>query len=147
MFYYQVSSDSCPMNKRRGRNSSSTCPRLRAGRFSRSGTRWSSWWSPTREPGNTPHAVSGSSGKSRLCICNQHSVNLFSSSISTAQRPERLLSKLKAMNIEEMARGAARVVVIRQPKGPDGTRGFAPRGGKEKSPTVVMDLMEQLTAQ
>ena len=51
------------------------------------------------------------------------------------------------MNIEEKARGAARIVVIRQPKGPDGTKGFAPRGTKEKSPAVVMDLMEQLTAQ
>merc|ERR1719225_2164988 len=67
--------------------------------------------------------------------------------LCTSRRPERLISKLKTMNNEEMARGAARVVVIRQPKGPDGTRGFAPRGGKEKSPTVVMDLMEQLTAQ
>ena len=66
---------------------------------------------------------------------------------STSQRPERLISKLKTMNIEEMARGAARVVVIRQPRGPDGTRGFSPRGGKDKSPPVVMDLMEQLTAQ
>ena len=65
---------------------------------------------------------------------------------SNAQRPERLISKLKTMNIEEKARGAARVVVIRQPKGPDGTKGFAPRGNKEKSPVVVMDLMEQLTA-
>ena len=65
---------------------------------------------------------------------------------SNAQRPERLISKLKTMNIEEKARGAARVVVTRQPKGPDGTKGFAPRGGKQKSPVVVMDLMEQLTA-
>jgi len=67
--------------------------------------------------------------------------------LCTSQRPERLISKLKTMNIEEMARGAARIVVIRQPRGPDGTRGFAPRGAKEKSPAVVMDLMEQLTAQ
>merc|ERR1719225_722026 len=66
--------------------------------------------------------------------------------LCNAQRPERLISKLKTMNIEEKARGAARVVVIRQPKGPDGTKGFAPRGNKEKSPVVVMDLMEQLTA-
>ena len=66
---------------------------------------------------------------------------------SNAQQPERLISQLKTMNIEEKARGAARVVVIRQPKGPDGTKGFAPRGNKEKSPVVVMDLMEQLTAQ
>merc|ERR1719447_1584511 len=67
--------------------------------------------------------------------------------LCTSQRPERLISKLKTMNIEEMARGAARIVVIRQPRGPDGTRGFAPRGAKEKSPAIVMDLMEQLTAQ
>ena len=51
------------------------------------------------------------------------------------------------MNIEEVARGGPRVVVVRQPKGPDGTKGFRPRGTKEKSPAVVMDLMEQLTAQ
>ena len=69
-----------------------------------------------------------------VCIC------------SNAQRPERLISKLKTMNIEEKARGAARVVVTRQPKGPDGTKGFLQRRGKEKSPVVVMDLMEQLTA-
>jgi len=66
--------------------------------------------------------------------------------LCNAQRPERLISKLKTMNIEEKARGAARVVVTRQPKGPDGTKGFLQRRGKEKSPVVVMDLMEQLTA-
>ena len=66
---------------------------------------------------------------------------------STSQRPERLISKLKTMNIEEMARGGARIVVVRQPRGPDGTKGFAPRGAPEKSQPVVIDLMEQLTAQ
>jgi len=67
--------------------------------------------------------------------------------LCTSQRPERLISKLKTMNIEEVARGGPRVTVIRQPKGPDGTKGFRPRGPKEKSPAVPMDLMEQLTAQ
>merc|ERR550539_2007822 len=67
--------------------------------------------------------------------------------LCTSRRPERLISKLKTMNLEEAARGAPRIVVIRQPKGPDGTKGFGPRGAKEKSPVVVMDLMEQLTAQ
>ena len=51
------------------------------------------------------------------------------------------------MNIEEVARGGPRVTVIRQPKGPDGTKGFKFRSPKEKSPTVTLDLMEQLTAQ
>jgi len=67
--------------------------------------------------------------------------------LCTSQRPERLISKLKTMNIEEVARGGPRVTVIRQPKGPDGTKGFRPRGPKERSPAVPMDLMEQLTAQ
>lgn len=31
-----------------------------------------------------------------------------------------MLSKLKAMNLEDLARGGKRIVVIRQPKGPDG---------------------------
>jgi hypothetical protein len=100
--------------------------------------------SQIREPGNTPHAALGSSGK---IYCFPASYILFLTICSTSQRPERLISKLKTMNNEELARGAPRMVVIRQPKGPDGTKGFGPRGAKEKSPVVVMDLMEQLTAQ
>jgi hypothetical protein len=57
------------------------------------------------------------------------------------------LWEVQTMNIEEVARGGPRVTVIRQPKGPDGTKGFRPRGPKERSPAVPMDLMEQLTAQ
>lgn len=41
--------------------------------------------------------------------------------ISEKRRPERLLSRLKSMN-EEMV--GPRVIVIRPPKGPDGTHGF-----------------------
>ena len=63
----------------------------------------------------------------------------------TSQRPERLISKLKTMNIEEVARGGPRVTVIRQPKGPDGTKGFIPRVIKERSPAVFMDLMAYST--
>ncbi len=43
--------------------------------------------------------------------------------ISSSKRPDRLISKLKAMNLEDLARGGKRIVVIRQPKGPDGTPG------------------------
>merc|ERR1719187_499 len=68
--------------------------------------------------------------------------------LCVSKRPERLISKLKTMNIEENSRGGPKIIVIRQPRGPDGTRGFKPRtDSKEKSPEVVMDLMEQLTAQ
>lgn len=42
--------------------------------------------------------------------------------ITEKRRPERLLSRLKSMN-EEMV--GPRVVVVRPPKGPDGTKGFS----------------------
>ena len=101
--------------------------------------------SQIKEPGSIPPAASGSCGKISLTLLE--SCILIILLPSTSQRPERLISKLKTMNNEEAARGAPRIVVIRQPKGPDGTKGFGPRGAKEKSPVVVMDLMEQLTAQ
>jgi len=44
--------------------------------------------------------------------------------LSSSKRPERLISKLKAMNLEDAARAGRKIVVTRQPKGPDGTKGF-----------------------
>ena len=38
-----------------------------------------------------------------------------------SQRPERLLNRLSKMSIDETA---PRLIVVRQPYGPDGTRGF-----------------------
>jgi len=68
--------------------------------------------------------------------------------LCVSKRPERLISKLKTMNIEENSRGGPKMIVVRQPRGPDGTKGFKPRSeNKEKTPEIVMDLMEQLTAQ
>merc|ERR1711981_1041474 len=40
--------------------------------------------------------------------------------LSSSKRPERLMSKLKTMRIEESARGGRTIVVIRQPRGPEG---------------------------
>merc|ERR1712018_1003353 len=40
--------------------------------------------------------------------------------LSSSKRPERLMSKLKAMNLEDAARGGKKIVVIRQPRGPEG---------------------------
>ena len=102
--------------------------------------------SQIKEPGSILPAASGSCGKTCLTLL-ESCILINPLLLSTSQRPERLISKLKTMNNEEAARGAPRIVVIRQPKGPDGTKGFGPRGAKEKSPVVVMDLMEQLTAQ
>ena len=42
---------------------------------------------------------------------------------SSSKRPERLISKLKTMNLEDLARGGKRIIVIRQPKGPDSAPG------------------------
>lgn len=42
-----------------------------------------------------------------------------------SERPERLLSRLRAGSTEEG--GGPRVVVLRPPRGPDGSRGFRPR--------------------
>ena len=39
---------------------------------------------------------------------------------SSSKRPERLISKLKTMNLEDAARGGKKIVVIRQPRGPEG---------------------------
>jgi len=44
--------------------------------------------------------------------------------LSSSKRPERLISKLKAMTMEEDARLGRKITVVRQPKGPDGSKGF-----------------------
>ncbi|XP_061723001.1 cold shock domain-containing protein E1 [Cydia pomonella] len=41
------------------------------------------------------------------------------------ERPERLLARLRTASLEES--GAPRVIVLRGPRGPDGSRGFRPR--------------------
>ena len=37
-------------------------------------------------------------------------------------------------------------MVVRQPKGQDGTKGFRPRGSPRERTAAVIDLMEQLIA-
>merc|ERR1712012_243953 len=45
--------------------------------------------------------------------------------LSSSKRPERLMSKLKAMNLEDDARLGKKMTVTRQPRGPDGSKGFS----------------------
>ena len=45
--------------------------------------------------------------------------------LSSSKRPERLISKLKAMNLEDDARAGRKIIVSRRPRGPDGTKGFS----------------------
>lgn len=40
---------------------------------------------------------------------------------SVKQRPERLISRLRTVSLEDTG---PKLTVVRQPKGPDGTRGF-----------------------
>ncbi|CAL4065525.1 unnamed protein product, partial [Meganyctiphanes norvegica] len=56
-------------------------------------------------------------GKSSAC-----SIARIMSKEAPRARPERLIHKLKNMNLESS--GKPRIKVIRQPKGPDGTKGF-----------------------
>lgn len=67
--------------------------------------------------------------KLRYIICNYQLVKYIMCNFSvlffsSSQRPERLKSKLKSMNLEDAARGGRKITVVRQPKGPDGTEGF-----------------------
>jgi len=42
--------------------------------------------------------------------------------VTSAPRPERLISRLKMNSIDE---SVPRLIIIRGPKGPDGTKGFS----------------------
>ena len=63
------------------------------------------------------------SGQSSSFRCSASCLKLFHLYSST-KRPERLISKLKTMNLEDAARGGKKMIVARQPKGPDGSKGF-----------------------
>lgn len=52
---------------------------------------------------------------------------LFVYSNGVQQRPERLISRLRTISLEETG---PKLTVVRQPKGPDGTRGFSQERSK-----------------
>lgn len=51
-------------------------------------------------------------------------------------RPERLISRLRTVSLDE---AGPRLTVIRQPKGPDGSRGFAPEMRAPRLPGTVSE--------
>lgn len=55
------------------------------------------------------------------------------------QRPERLVSRLRTLSTED---SGPRIIIVRQPRGPDGTNGFASRG-TEANPTAAGTLFEE----
>ncbi|XP_077302230.1 cold shock domain-containing Unr [Arctopsyche grandis] len=74
------------------------------------------------QPGDTVEytlVTNQRTGKSSAC--NITKVN----DLSSTTRPERLINRLRTISLEEHA--GPRLVVIRKPRGPDGTRGFRPR--------------------
>ncbi|XP_034946970.1 cold shock domain-containing protein E1 isoform X2 [Chelonus insularis] len=63
-----------------------------------------------------------------VLVTNQRTGKSFACNVSrlngesTQQRPERLINRLRTISLED---AGPKLTVIRQPKGPDGTRGFA----------------------
>ncbi|QQP38580.1 AGAP004937PAlike, partial [Caligus rogercresseyi] len=56
-----------------------------------------------------------------------------------AKRPDRLLSRIKSLNVDDKEKGGIKVVAIRQPKVPDGSKGF-----KSRSTMAAMALLEKM---
>ncbi|XP_026762174.1 cold shock domain-containing protein E1 [Galleria mellonella] len=78
------------------------------------------------QPGDTVEFVmltNPRNGKSSAC--NVVKIGSKAPTKARTERPERLLSRLRTASLEEAA--GPRVIVIRPPRGPDGSRGFRPR--------------------
>nr|XP_037272375.1 cold shock domain-containing protein E1-like isoform X3 [Rhipicephalus microplus] len=58
------------------------------------------------------------------------------------QRPERLVSRLRTLSTED---SGPRIIIVRQPRGPDGTNGFASRGGEANSSATLLEETEDAT--
>ena len=113
--------------------------------------RWSLWWWRTSARGNTRPAAWGS--------CARRDAPSDSSRSSRPWIWRRLPGEeWRYGTIQNCPNSIVilscflsfiliQVTVVRQPKGPDGTRGFRPRGSPRERTPAVMDLMEQLTAQ
>lgn len=56
------------------------------------------------------------------------------------QRPERLVSRLRTLSTED---SGPRIIIVRQPRGPDGTNGFASRNGAEANPAAETLVEEE----
>lgn len=73
------------------------------------------------------------SGKSSAC--NVVKVSNWHLSCSDVQaRPERLISRLRTISLDE---AGPKLTVVRQPKGPDGSKGFSTEARSDRVPGVV----------
>lgn len=60
-------------------------------------------------------------------------MNVFS---DVQARPERLISRLRTVSVDD---AGPKILVVRQPKGPDGSKGFAPEMRTPRLPGVVSE--------
>ncbi|XP_046389893.1 cold shock domain-containing protein E1 [Ischnura elegans] len=60
--------------------------------------------------------------------------------ISDSQRPERLISKLRGLSVDECG---PKLTVVRQPRGPDGTRGFSEANRAAREQAQHSSMQEQ----
>ncbi|XP_037524621.1 cold shock domain-containing protein E1 isoform X3 [Rhipicephalus sanguineus] len=56
------------------------------------------------------------------------------------QRPERLVSRLRTLSTED---SGPRIIIVRQPRGPDGTNGFASRGAEANPAATLVEETEE----
>lgn len=85
----------------------------------------------TLAPGDTVEFVlvtNQRTGKSSACNVTKIS------EVHSQQRPERLISRLRTISLDE---GGPKLTVTRQPRGPDGTKGFASDVRIPRKPGVV----------
>ncbi|KAL1117483.1 hypothetical protein AAG570_004806 [Ranatra chinensis] len=76
-----------------------------------------------------------------VVVTNQRNGKSFACNVSKImeqqQRPERLISRLRTVSLEE---GGPRLTVVRQPRGPDsGTVGFSLDGRRPRPPGVLLE--------
>lgn len=70
----------------------------------------------------------GSKQQSELSI-----LNIFS---DVQARPERLISRLRTISVDD---AGPKILVVRQPKGPDGSKGFSSELRTARLPGVVSE--------
>jgi len=61
---------------------------------------------------------------------------LFYSDAPRQERPERLISRLRTISLEETG---PKLTVVRQPRGPDGTKGFDADVRQPRAPGSVAE--------
>lgn len=78
-----------------------------------------------------------------MCITFWLVIYIFSSAENSppkqpSQRPEHLINRIRTISVIDD--GSPKLVVIRQPLGPDGSKGFDPNARKQHNPGQLVDV-------